>query len=511
MADPVNVALIDAYNALPYHEREYMIGRLRDSALGIQRRITPTNTRWQPRHRDEILQDCEQGLFLRLGIFLDSMYADGLVDGLLDTRTAGMLRRPCVFSGDPWLCETLKGREAVTDSAGAVVEPERPGVFKRLCPTAEFSAILRDGIMAGIGLGELRDDGTGLPVARHLDLHWLRQEYMPDRLIYQSPGGTYEIREGDGRWIVFRPKRRDRFWMAGKWYPCAMPAISRAGTELDRLRWQGQLADALRAVRTSGATTEPQRKKLLAWVRDQWHRAAAFVGRPDEEAYLVESNGIGYQIFDKSDASAEVRIRFALTGNQATSGAGALGFGDGDGFFDISDNINQETAESAAECAVRDIIAPWARRFWGECNPRAVMVSWDVRSPRAQKTAFEAVRLAVTTVTALDAMAAPRSQEVDLEAFEAEYRVVLPLRPKGGTVPPQLPPAGSAPEEDEPAEDHAARLAAEMTEHGLERCEHGRANRCPLCGVERERGVECGDDGQTTWRLAWRPIGRVGR
>ena len=63
----------------------------------------------------------------------------------------------------------------------------------------------------------------------------------------------------------------------------------------------------------------------------------------------------------------------------------------------------------------------------------------------------------------------------------------------------------------EPQSDEAAaRLAEDMTAHGIERCEHGKSNRCRLCGIERTRKLVppsepgAGDHG---WRIVWRPIG----
>lgn len=56
----------------------------------------------------------------------------------------------------------------------------------------------------------------------------------------------------------------------------------------------------------------------------------------------------------------------------------------------------------------------------------------------------------------------------------------------------------------------AAKLAEDMTAHGIERCEHGKSNRCRLCGIERTRELVppsepgAGDHG---WRIVWRPIG----
>lgn len=54
---------------------------------------------------------------------------------------------------------------------------------------------------------------------------------------------------------------------------------------------------------------------------------------------------------------------------------------------------------------------------------------------------------------------------------------------------------------------HAADLAADMTARQVEACQHGRSNRCPLCGIERLRGIEgVGPDGAPIWKVAWRAM-----
>lgn len=58
-------------------------------------------------------------------------------------------------------------------------------------------------------------------------------------------------------------------------------------------------------------------------------------------------------------------------------------------------------------------------------------------------------------------------------------------------------------------------LAASMTAHGVERCEHGAVNRCRICGIERDRALVLGEDGQPTrdaegravWAVRWRAMG----
>lgn len=55
--------------------------------------------------------------------------------------------------------------------------------------------------------------------------------------------------------------------------------------------------------------------------------------------------------------------------------------------------------------------------------------------------------------------------------------------------------------------DDRARLAQKMTDLGIDRCQHGKVNRCPLCGIERDRDVSMGADGTPQWSVAWKPIG----
>jgi phage-related protein (TIGR01555 family) len=61
-----------------------------------------------------------------------------------------------------------------------------------------------------------------------------------------------------------------------------------------------------------------------------------------------------------------------------------------------------------------------------------------------------------------------------------------------------------------PVDETVAAFAAKMTAHGYRKCEHGMANICTRCGIERVRDVEPGPDGEPKWRVLWRPIGAKG-
>lgn len=61
---------------------------------------------------------------------------------------------------------------------------------------------------------------------------------------------------------------------------------------------------------------------------------------------------------------------------------------------------------------------------------------------------------------------------------------------------------------EELAKLNPVKLAEQMTAHGLKRCEHGKKERCRLCGIERSHdliGVDANGDG--IWDTKWRAIG----
>jgi len=99
-----------------------------------------------------------------------------------------------------------------------------------------------------------------------------------------------------------------------------------------------------------------------------------------------------------------------------------------------------------------------------------------------------------------------------------DVEVNTSLAPAGvaGSVPPSADPAApvqASEVSNEPLTDEdSKRLAEEMTEHKIEKCQHGSSNRCRLCKVERVRELvkdEAGQplkdsEGNQLWGVAWR-------
>ena len=169
---------------------------------------------WEPLDRDNAMQEAEQGRFMLLATLLDAMRGDGLIRGILGTRSSGMFALPTIFDGDPWLVDVLRGRPAKYDeTTGARIEARLPGMWERLLPLSEATAIVEDGIMAGAGVGYMDDDPLpgGWRRARRLDLHWLSYRHHEDAWYYQDARrGALRVTPGDGRWLLFTPYGRNR-------------------------------------------------------------------------------------------------------------------------------------------------------------------------------------------------------------------------------------------------------------------------------------------------------------
>lgn len=389
--------------------------RIADRRVGV-------HLRWTPRDRERILERCEAGDMYALGLFLDAMRADGTVFGIMSTRGA-LLGLPAIWSGDPWLMDCLRGRDPAFDAdTGALLDYGHESDFQRLFPLEELQAVHWDGDLGGLGVGEfVAAPGGGLQL-RHLDPHWVRHEPELRRLTYVTQTDEYTIRPGDGRWFVYQPYGRERWWGRAPWLACALPFISKQDAALDRLRWEKDLADALKVIYAEKDRYDDDIARLEAFVRDEWHRSPYVVLRGDEKADLVESNGLGFKVYTENEVSADKVIARTLAGQTMTSGD-APSWSTGNTLADIAASIVAFSASRLADTVRQQGLIPYART-----RQRAplIWVRWDVRSPERKAADAEAVGKYAEGIQKADAMLKSRGRRVDLEAYGDNQGFDLP-------------------------------------------------------------------------------------
>lgn len=458
------------------------------------------------------LAEVEAGSFLRLGMLSEGMKSDGLIKGLLNTRSAGMLALPVLFRGDPYFSARLGGKDASYDEVtGALLEEEVPREWDRILPNEQIVAMIEDAIVTGAAIGRLEDDLTpgGWRVLRHLDVHFLTYVRSTDEWFYQDAlQGRMKVTPGDGRWVMLTPYGTDRPWIRGAWTALAPPFIAKHGTLVDRLRWQRFQADGLRSIVANENASEAHLADLQRFIDTGWAYSPGIALPKGYSADITESSGKGFEVYCDTEDRADKDISVALTGQMVTM-EGGKGFSSGDIWRDIALSLTQAVARSVAAAINAQVLDPWTMSILGVA--RRVRCEWDLRdsSKKIEDATFE--KSVIDNAKALSELATSVGEKINIKAYFkkkgldidfVDQTLAQPAMPAQGQ--PAMP--GAPVVDEEPSEDVTSTLAAKMTEHGVDRCEHGSTNRCRLCGVERVRDFTPDPNGNHAWSIAWRPI-----
>jgi len=469
-----------------------------------------TVTRWIQSDVETAKHRAGSGDLSLVGRIYRWLASDGTVQGLLGTRTGGLVRLPKKFTGDDETRALLAGSEG------------EPGLFERACPDAELELLAADGIVCGAGIAELIDvEGLDHPVLVRLDPEFLIYRWWEDRWYYQTVHGLELVTPGDGRWVLHLPGGRQEPWNRGLWQCLARAAISKEHAMLYRENWNAKLAHPARVAVAPQGSTELQRQtwfqKVMAWGMN-----TVFGMLPGYDVKLLESNGRGYESFRETISDSNQEFMISLAGQVVTT-TGGTGFANADIHATIrGDLIEGDGKKLGNTCSAQILPFLLEGRV---ANPRKARVVWDTRKPTSKKEEADAFSAAAKAITDLATSLVAHGIEVDVRELAVRFAVpikvveqaistvvpgatIAPANDTGAPLPGATePPDAYAPEEDEPlTEDAAARLAARMTELEADACWHGHTNRCPKCGVEVDADCERDADGNLIWHKRWRPI-----
>lgn len=464
-----------------------------------RRRSTPqptTITRWLQKDVETAQHVAASGDLSIAGRLYRSLARDGTYQGLIGTRCNGLVRLPKRFAGDLDAIAFLEGCEG------------KPGAFEEIFPESELALFDADGIVLGVAVGEFIEiEGCDYPVFCRLDPEFLRYNWWEDRWYYASASGLLPITPGDGRWVLHTPGGRQEPWARGLWASLARAYVSKEHAIMLRENWNGKLANPARAAFVPPGASEPQRvgflQRLIAWgVNTVFELPIGW------DVKLIESNGRGYESFKETIADSNQEIMVAIAG-QIVTVTGGSGFANAAIHATIRGDLIQGDGQSLADTLNRQAI-PWLLRRLLGAGANAT-VSWDTRAPSNRKEEADSLAAAAKAIGEVATTLRAHGLEVDVLALAARFAV--PLRAPRAIE--ELPVAPAANDDGAPVEepltvDSVAALAEQMTAAGIDRCEHGRANRCPLCGIERDRSFTLAADGSPEWRVAWKPIAREG-
>ena len=390
----------------------------------------PVGLHWTFADMEPVWQAAEIGNLDPVARVVEAMRSEGILAGSMKVRCA-FIRKPITFQGDPWLCDMLRGEAPTFDKAGRMVRPGRKGLFRRMHPTAALLDLTYTAILGGQACAEYVDDPlTGLPVLHARDLHRLRFDWGERCWKYRGEKGEYLVTPGDGRWIFFCPDATHRPWRSGSWLPLMLAFIVMISTTYDAARFQGKSADPLKAIEVPDEVPPEEVDRLEDFVQNWWERAPGIVLRYGAKASLVETNGIGHQIYTHQREWAASQILFTLRGSVGTSGESEGIFGDGEVALDIAESLIQDTADALAECLSEQGLGPWAVRY-GYVRNRddAPTMAWDARSPARRLAEANAAGVVADNVLKINAAVRADGQRVNAPAYLIQCGVTVPLVP----------------------------------------------------------------------------------
>lgn len=400
-------------------------------ALGGQLQMPGyTQSRWYAADVETAEHNADTGDLALAGRLMSAARRDGVLSGVLSTRTAGIVRLPRRFKGDAQVANDLDvGRDSVRS------------VFDEMFPPSELALLTADGLMLGVGVGELIPvQGRDYPVFTRLDPQYLQYVWTENQWYYRSIIGRLPITPGDGRWILHTPGGRVAPWQNGIWRALSRDYIRKEHANWQKDNWEAKLANPARVAQAPAGSSEAQKdsffKQIMAWGLN------SVFGLPlGYEVKLLESNGRGADSFVKTIADCNTSMIITIAGQTVTTDGGA-GFQNSDIHRTIRADLIKATADDLAYTMNTQGIPVFVALRYGRdaVLTRPCIVEWDVTPPKDRNAEAQSLVTVSNAITGLTSALTPTPTMVlDVARLCEQFAVPTakpkpqPLRLVGGT------------------------------------------------------------------------------
>ncbi len=387
--------------------------QLREAMGGQLQPLPSTKLRWYLEDLETAQRAADAGFIRMAAQLCASMRRDGVIRGLEDTRTKGLIRLPKRFYGDSEIADTLRARNGTRS------------VFDEMFPSAELSLLDADGIKLGIGVAELVPvPGRDFPVMVRLEPEFLQYRWTENRWYFNSIAGTLPITPGDGRWILHVPGGRLTPWRSGLWPALGSSFINKEHAKLYRSNYSAKLANPARLAYAPAGATEGQRigffKRVLAWGVN-----TVLELPPGWEAKLLESNGRGWEVFQRQIDTSDLEYMIALAGQILTT-KGGTGFDGQDVAQAIRQDLIQGDGDALAYTLNTQGLPPFIVAKYGiDALARTTIVEWDTGTSVDKERETRMLSQAAAAVAQLTVALAPFGKRPDVGELGTRFAIPM--------------------------------------------------------------------------------------
>jgi hypothetical protein len=388
------------------------VKQIREALGGQIQPLPTTKLRWYLADLEIAQHRADAGDLLMAAQLYRAFQRDGMISGLLGTRCAGLVRLPKRFYGDAEIAGALQANNGSRS------------VFDEMFPPSELAMLDKDGVALGVGVAELVPvKGRDYPVMVRLDPENLTYRWTENRWYFTSSAGLLAVTPGDGRWILHLPGARMAPWNAGLW-----PAIGRAYINKEhamscRSNYSAKLANPARTMRAPLGASELERenmfKKLLRWGMNQ-----VFVLPVGWDVGLVESNGIGIQIFQKEIDCSDMEAMVAISGQVVTT-TGGTGFANADIHKTIREDLIKSDGDALAYTINTQGLPLYLATGYGieALENRFTAVEWNTATPVELKTEADTMLSLSTAIAQLRETLAASGHELDVDVLTTRFAI----------------------------------------------------------------------------------------
>jgi hypothetical protein len=420
----LGISTYEAPGAFATGPSEADLERMRRTMGGNLQPIPFSRPRWY-------LSDLESAEFMAnggdlswAGELMNAAKKDGVLSGVLSTRTSGLVRLPKRFRGDAVMIEALElGHDAPRS------------VFDEMFPPTDLAQLAADGELLGVGVGELVEvPGRDYPVFCRLDPQFLTYRWNESQWYFRSNVGPIPITPGDGRWILHTPGGRTSPWMHGSWRAVGRAYIRKDHAALYKDEWEAKLANPARVAYAPNGSVEAQKDTFFRQVMS-WGVNTVFGLTPGYEIKLLESNGRGYESFIKTIEAQNNELIICIAGQTVTTDGGA-GFQNSDIHKSIRADLIKATADALAFTINTQGLPAFVVQRWGiEALARCPVIEWDVTPPKDRIAEATAMATAAQAITQLGDALTARGRELDIDAMCLKFGIPVKGDADGNGIP----------------------------------------------------------------------------
>lgn len=378
---------------------------------------------WTPELVKTAFASAEGGSMLLLADLVETMFTDDRINGVLKTRTHGLLGLPLHFKGG-----TAEQRAELIGESG-----EDGGLWDEMVDEAEAARLQAWGLVAGVGLAQR----VPLPRLYGEPQKYRLETWSPRWLTYDAMGssGSYwrvNTRRGTKplipgvQWVLYTPYGVKRPWASGEWRALAFPWLLKHFALEDRANHSEVMGTPTRVGKAPQGATEKQRQAFQAQIAALGRNGVLTLPEGWEYA-ITEAVGRTWEIYSEGVKWSDEAMTIILAGQIVTT-EGSQGFSSGNVQDQIKGDLLRFDAKALGKCLSTQFLGPWS--FANTGTYKAPRPYWNTERPvnlMNQATAWDTVGRAIPE---LNKSMASDGIKVDTRALAGKYDIpIMPLAP----------------------------------------------------------------------------------